>query len=43
MNENEEDVVHPNIVSKSQKALEFMPLYFATDKTAAKIGLTVSY
>jgi hypothetical protein len=33
MHENDEDVVHPGIVSKSQKALEFMPiLYFATDR-----------
>jgi hypothetical protein len=37
MNENDEGVVHPGIVSKSQKALEFMPiLYFATDRMAAR-------
>jgi len=32
MNENDEDVVHAGIVSKSQKLLEFRPiLEFATD------------
>jgi hypothetical protein len=39
MNENDEDVVHAGIVSKSQKIPEFRPfLEFATDSYPAPKG-----
>jgi hypothetical protein len=44
MNENDEDVVHAGIVSKSQKLPEFRPiLEFATHRAAKLVAFHMRY